>query len=199
MLLVIGVVVAFIGVLASFWIFNLVRTEYAFAAPDSWSEDCLGDKETAAELLDWEEAGRSRPAVSRLEPSYNSYQCEWRWAGDSSLAGGQVLTITIEVNDDREYGPEATESDPDAAVEGWRTDYESLDGWEHGICRDRFLSTADSEYECIASDSNLLVSVANRNLAGASDLDPKYFGPGGVSVEELAVELGALVQPAFRD
>ncbi len=197
LVLVGAILLVFIGALGSYELYERSRLDYRFAVPESWSATCLGSAETVAELLEWDGTEAGGPEVSRLEPSYNAYLCQWRW-WESSAAGaeGQELTIEIEVNDDRPYGPFDRSN---TAADGWRTDYESLSGWEHGTCIDRFLSSADAAYKCIASEGNLRLTVSNRNLSGDSDLDPEVFGPEGRSVKDVTVEIGELVRPVFRD
>jgi hypothetical protein len=196
LVLVGAIVLVFIGALGSYELFERSRLDYRFAVPESWSTTCLGSADTVAELLEWDGAEAVRPEVSGLEPSYNSYLCQWQWWESSSPeAGGQELTIEIEVNDDRPYGPFDRSN---TAADGWRTDYESLSGWEHGTCIDRFLSSADASYKCIASESNLRITVSSRSLTKDSDLAPEHFGPEGKSVKDLTLEIGNLARSAFH-
>lgn len=190
MLIVAAIIIGFIVLQVSFPIYMWLRLEYRFSAPDSWAESCLGGGGTAAEYLDWDEAEDPQPDVSKLEPSYNSYDCRWRWQTVESGSGGQELTIEIDVNDDRVYGPR----DPG---DGWSTDYEVLDGWEYGTCQKRIGMVTSSEYQCVASDSNLRLTVSSRNPSEDTEDDPKYFGPNDKSVEDLTVELGELVRETF--
>ncbi|MEU6246535.1 hypothetical protein [Glycomyces sp. NPDC047010] len=187
MLIVAAIIIAFILLLASYPLIKWLQIDYRFAAPDSWAESCLGGGDAADEYLDWGDAGAPAPDVSRLEPSYNSYVCQWRWQEGESK---QELTIEIEVNDDDVY-------EPRPPGDGWSTDYESLNGWEHGTCQKRIGIVTHPEYQCTASDSNLLLTVSNRNLSEGTENEPKYFGPNGKSVEDLTVELGELVRETF--
>ncbi|MCC3763583.1 hypothetical protein K3N28_10915 [Glycomyces sp. TRM65418] len=198
MLVVGGIVLAFLGLLAAYPLFKQIGLDYRFVAPAAWSEACLGGTETVTGLLDWGEADAPRPDVSRLEPSYDSYLCDWRWRTDSAT-DGQSLSIEVSVNDDRSYGPFDPAAEQNLGGDGWRIDYETLNGWEHGICRDRITSSVPASYECVASTSNLRLVIQSRNLDSDSDLDPKYFGPGEVSVEDLTVEVGKLVREVFED
>ncbi|WP_335990022.1 hypothetical protein [Glycomyces sp. MUSA5-2] len=191
MLIVAAIIIAFIALLASYPLVAWLQIDYRFAAPDAWAESCLGGDDTAAEYLAWDEAGSSRPDISKREPSDHSYTCRWQWQTAESGTGGQELTVEIEVNDDRVYEPR---DDPGSS---WSTDYESLNGWEHGTCHKRIGLTVDAEYQCIASEGNLRLTVSSRNLTQDTEDDPKYFGPSDKSVEDLTVELGALVRETF--
>ncbi len=190
MLLLAGFIVVCIAMLASYPLIKWLRIDYRFTAPDSWAESCLGGDETAAEYLDWAEADAPQPEVSRFGLSEHTYSCRWKWQTAESGTGGQELTIEIEVDDDRMY-------EPRNPGDGWSTDYESLSGWEHGTCQKRIGLTVDAEYQCIASDSNLRLTVSSRNLTEDTEDDPKYFGPSDKSVEDLTVELGELVRETF--
>jgi hypothetical protein len=195
MLIVAGIILGFVLFLALLPVVKRLSLDHRFAVPESWSQMCLGGEDTVAELLDWSEADAEAPEITRSEPSYNEYLCEWTWR--DAEGGGQVLTMKIEVDDSRAYGPYDTSIEEGLGGGEWHTDYESLNGWEHGICRQRFSDTLSSTYQCIASSSNLRLTIANRDLSD-TDYEDKYFGPGAVSVEDLTVEIGELVRSTFR-
>ncbi len=179
------------------WLMRL-RLEYDPAVPAAWFESCFGGGSTASELLEWEGAGEARPELADQGSSLR-YECEWTWRAEGG--GGQRLSVTIDVDGDRAYG----EFDPSIeeglglGSEDWYADAEKLDGWEHGLCRQVDTDLDTSRYECIASESNLRLTIESRDIPGGNGFDDKHFGPGGVSVEDLTVELGALVRSAFRD
>jgi hypothetical protein len=175
---------------------NRLSFDYRFEAPESWSEACLGGRSEASALLNWDEVGAAAPEISNTGPSYHRYLCEWEWRPNGTGNEGQRLTMTIDVRDNHEYGPyDASIAESLGSID-WHTDYESLSEWEHGICRQQFGESA-TMYQCIASDSNLQLTLASQDLPG-SDYDDKHFGPGSVSIEDLTVEVGELVRDAFR-
>ncbi|MQM28344.1 hypothetical protein [Glycomyces albidus] len=199
MLLAGGVVVGLTAVLGLIpWLMRF-DLDYRFAVPESWSDTCLGDESTAAGLLDWEEPSAEPPEVADRE-SFHRYECVWIWRSASPDGGGQQLTMTIELDDDREFGPfdPSVEESLGLGSEDWYAERESLDGWEHGLCRQVNTDLDTSRYECIASAGNLRLTVESRDIPGGNGFEDEYFGPAGKSVEDLTVEIGELVRSVFR-
>jgi len=177
------------------WLMRL-SLDYRFSPPGKWSESCLGSQTVTANLLDWEAAPDTRPEVRTGESSHR-YQCEWRWRSESG--GGQLLTLTIDVDDDRAYGEHdpSMESSLGLGSEDWSADSDSVDGWEYGLCRQVDTDLGATRYECIASSSNLRLTLESRDLPGGNGFEDERFGPGAVQIEELTVELGELVRETF--
>ncbi|MFB9658433.1 hypothetical protein ACFQS3_19535 [Glycomyces mayteni] len=195
--LAVGVVVVLAVVIGLIpWLMRL-NLDYRFALPDTWTESCLGSEAVAADLIEWEAAPEAQPEV-RTGGSSHRYQCEWRWRSESG--GGQLLALTIDVDDDRAYGEHdpSIESSLGLGSEDWSADSDSLDGWEYGLCRQVDTGLGTTLYECIASSSNLRLTLESRDLPGGNGFEDKLFGPGAVSVEELTVELGELVRETFK-
>ncbi|SDD48381.1 hypothetical protein [Glycomyces harbinensis] len=197
-LLIVGVVVGLIGVLAAVPLVKRLSLDYEFAFPATWSEECLGGGDAVGGLLDWDDPGTPRPDIRDSGATWAEYKCEWEWRPADGTGDGQLLTLTVEVRESRAYEPVDTSVENSLEPIEWGVDYESLDGWEHGICRESIADTASASYECIASESNLRLTISNRDLPGGEGHEDKYFGPGEVSVEDLTVEIGALVREAFR-
>lgn len=198
MLLIAGLVVGLVGLLGLFPLLKRLSLDYEFAAPEPWSEECLGGEDAVGELLGWEEADAPRPEIRNNAPTWADYKCEWEWRPTAGTNEGQLLTLTIEVREDSPYEPYDPVAENSMEPIEWGIDYESLNGWEHGICRESIAVTPSSSYECIASESNLRLTISNSDLPGGDGYDDKYFGPDEVSVEDLTVEIGELVRSAFR-
>ncbi|MCD0442439.1 hypothetical protein LO763_02215 [Glycomyces sp. A-F 0318] len=171
--------------------------EYRFAAPEPWGEACLGGEAEADELLGWEEAGAPQPAIEDFEDSFSSYTCEWSWDPGGDGVTGQVLRLDVTVFDDTEpLGYDHLLEQPQDQRD-WIVGAESLHGFDHGLCLDHASLTVPY-FECMASDSNLELSVESRPATSRGDYSSDAFGPRPVSVEDLTVAVGELVQEAFR-
>ncbi|WP_026923556.1 hypothetical protein [Glycomyces arizonensis] len=193
MFLVLGYIIVIIGMFVSYELFDHLRIDYRFNAPESWSTTCLGSVDTTAELLGWDGVEADSPGISKVGTT-SEYRCEWKWWGTSeSATDSQEITIEIDVRDQQEYGP----YEPMFDDGGW-PDYKALNGWEHGTCLHKQRPGIDNSYRCVASESNLRVTIWSRNSSGDSDRDPKYFGPEEKSVEDMTVELGELVRSVFH-
>ncbi len=170
--------------------------EYRFAVPEPWSEACLGGEAEAGELLGWQEAGAPRPSVEDFEGSFKSYACAWAWDPEGQGVTGQVLTLNVTVFEDTEPLGYAHFLEQPQDQRDWSVEAESIDGFEHGLCLDHSLLAAPY-VECMASDSNLEVTVENRPATTQGDHPSNGFGPDDVPVDALTAAIGAKVREAF--
>jgi hypothetical protein len=171
--------------------------KYRFAAPEPWSEACLGGETEAGELLGWKEAGAPRPAIEDYEGSFKSYTCEWAWDPEGDGTTGQVLRLDITVFDDTEPPGYDHFLEQPQDQRDWLLEAESVEGFEHGLCLDHSLS-AIPYVECMASDSNLEVSVESRPVTSQGGYPSDSFGPGDVPIDELTASIGEKAREAFR-
>ncbi|WP_335990020.1 hypothetical protein [Glycomyces sp. MUSA5-2] len=192
-------------ILAGLAVYALLRPGlgYEFAAPDDWAEHCLGTDDAAVQYLDWADAAPPRPSASTTGSS-STYRCDWYWRPAGTATTDQQLTIAIDVHDTHHYQAEdrsdtrddSTMDWPQSATR-WSADTRELPGWEHGSCWTLTINGTDTMFECVASDSNLRLTVTSTPLDLADPASPKVFGPGAVAVDDLTVELGTLIRTAF--
>ncbi|PRY60971.1 hypothetical protein [Glycomyces artemisiae] len=173
------------------------RVQYQFSAPDPWAETCFGDEGVTQNVMGLDNSSNPAPQVNGSEGSYASYDCEWEWDPAADGLTGQRLLIMIAVFEDSEPKGYDYLFDQTPAQRDWVLEADTLDGFEHGVCIDHSL-LASPYSECLASDSNLKITVQLRPLTAQGEYPSTEFGPEAVPIKNLTVELGALVRETFK-